>query len=471
MWHTCARLLDHSHILLVGVTAVIWLALGAAPAAGLSFTVPYRYATGPGPEAVAAADLNGDGMLDVVTADADGDAVGVRLGRIGGGFGNRASYPAGDSPRRVVSSDLDADGDLDLITADNGRTVSVLLGDGHGGFAPPASYACGARPRGLAVADFDGDGHEDIAVAALGPLLGGDGSVGILAGDGAGGFSAPRDVLTGPVGFHDVAAADFDGDGDQDLAAVYTDDLDGTVAVLRGDGEGGFAAPDAYTTWLEPVAVAVGDLNGDGAKDLVTAQRLEGTGDIGVLLGDGAGGFALDPFKDARLDRSVYRLALADVNGDGRQDVVTATERMLVVLRGDGLGGFQSESDFSTGAPISDIATGDFNRDGLQDVAVTDPQGDTLGVLLNGPRALPVIFKVSPVRGAVGITVTVTGHHFGAVRGRSTVRFGTTTASRYLSWNSTRIKLKVPAGTAKGLVHVTVKTVAGRSAPAHFRRL
>ena len=151
--------------------------------------------------------------------------------------------------------------------------------------------------------------------------------------------------------------------------------------------------------------------------------------------------------------------------------MVTATERTVVVLRGDGLGGFQTELRYSTGARSPSVATGDFNRDGRQDVAVTDPDGDTIGVLLNGPRALPVISRSVPASGRVGVTVTIVGHHFGSERGRSTVRFGATTATSYASWSSTRIRVKVPAGTAKGVVHVTVRTVAGRSTPAHFRRL
>jgi len=242
-----------------------------------------------------------------------------------------------------------------------------------------------------------------------------------------------------------VVAADIDADGDVDLV---TADEAGTVSILLGDGFGDFAPP-------------VSTPCGDGAQDLVTAQRLEGNGNVGALLGDGAGGFASDSFKDARLERSTYRLALADVNGDIMPDVITATGRKVVVLRGDGLGGFQSELSYSTGAPISDVATGDFNRDGRQDIAVTDPEGDTIDVLLSGPRSLPVIFRLSPAPGSAGITVTIAGHHFGAARGRSTVRFGTTTASRYLRWSTTRIRVKVPAGTARGLVHVTVKTVAG----------
>ena len=126
---------------------------------------------------------------------------------------------------------------------------------------------------------------------------------------------------------------------------------------------------------------------------------------------------------------------------------------------------------FPAGAHPSDVAVADFNRDGLLDLATADFAEDWVSVLLNGPRAAPVLRSLSPVRGRIGDVVTVTGIRFGLKRGAGVVRFGATTATDYVSWSSTKVKVRVPQGTARGWVKVTVKTVAGSSAPEWFRRL
>lgn len=146
-----------------------------------------------------------------------------------------------------------------------------------------------------------------------------------------------------------------------------------------------FGAAQHYPTGRGRVAVAVGDLSGDGKQDLVTVQRLEGSGAVGVLLGDGAGSFAFG--TDVRTSRELFCVALGDFNGDGRQDVACVKQNVVIILRDDDLGGLSKETDFAVGTQSTDIAVGDFNGDGKQDLVTADYASNTASVLLNGARA------------------------------------------------------------------------------------
>ena len=251
---------------------------------------------------------------------------------------------------------------------------------------------------------------------------------------------------------------------------MFTDDLDGTVGVLLGDGSGGFAPLRRFGTYLEPVALTVGDLNGDGHEDIVSAQRLEGDGEIGLLLGDGAGDFTTPSGGDVRTAQELLELTLADVNVDGRQDVLSPMGSRLVVLRGNGHGGFLPPMHFVVGGQPADVSGADVNGDGRQDLLFADPHGNAVGVLLNGPHALPRLDRLTPASGRAGSPVTLTGGHFGVPRGAGVVTFAGRPAASYLLWTAKKIRVRVPADVPEGLLHVRVSTVAGTSAALHFLR-
>lgn len=225
---------------------------------------------------IALADLNGDGINDVIVSDGSGAATGVRV-LFNHGHGTLAAdltYPSetgsGGGPASVTAADLDGDGFPDLVTANGADgTVSVLLNHGDGTFAAPASFPAGTYPVTVAVADVDDDGLPDLLVADAG----GD-SVQVLINDGQGGFVALRPKAAGA---HPVALtlSDFDGDGKIDVVVVNRDD--NTAGILFGHGDGSFAPAIFLSTGSQPGWVAALDLNADGWPDLITANYRDGS--------------------------------------------------------------------------------------------------------------------------------------------------------------------------------------------------
>ena len=270
-------------LLAVALTAAGVL-VGGARAADPTFAPSpgSPFAVGSAPDSVAVGDLNGDGHPDLVTANYGDNTDSVLLGDGGGGFSAAPGSPfaAGPFPAWVAVGDLNGDGHPDLVTANSDTTVSVLLGDGGGGFsaAPGSPFAVGAYPESVAIGDLNGDGHLDLVDADYG-----DNTVSVLLGDGGGGFSAaPGSPFAVGAYPYSVAVGDLNGDGHPDV--VTANSGDNTVSVLLGDGGGGFSAASGspFAVGAYPYSVAVGDLNGDGHPDLVTANG--GSNDVSVLL-------------------------------------------------------------------------------------------------------------------------------------------------------------------------------------------
>lgn len=334
-------------------------------------------------------------------------------------FSPLVSYEAGDNPQAIVTADFNRDGRLDLVVANSGsNSVSVLLGRADGTFGTAAAFPSGAAPRSLAVGDFNNDGSLDLATAGEGA------SVSVLLGDGAGRFAAPRTMAVSlPVDPSvqldalSVAVGDFNKDGKLDLAATSQEEYSyggyysyygwwggtayrGYVNVLLGDGTGGFSAQN--TTQINsgsPLDVEVADLNADGKLDVVTAN--EDTGTVSVLLGigDGTLGTARD-FTTGWYPRAV---TVGDFTGDGKLDLVTAGQS-VDVLPGLGDGTFQGVARQYVD-PVA-IAAADFNGDGRLDVVTADPGSDVVGVLLgrgNGTLTLPVEFVAASQPTAVAV--------------------------------------------------------------------
>lgn len=269
---------------------------------------------------------------------------------------------------------------LDIVTANvSGNSVGVLSGNGAGGFAPATAFAAGgSSPYSVALGDVNGDGFLDIVA---GNVL--SHTVGVLAGDGAGGFGAAVTFLAdgGTGGLFvpfAIALGDVNGDGKLDIVTANLSTSN--VSVLAGNGAGGFAAPVNFASGGTATTVALGDVNGDGHLDIVTTNYYNNN--VGVLLATGGGSFqAAATFASG--GSNPRGLALGDVNGDGKLDIVIANENSgnVGVLVGKGAGGFEAAAIVSTGGLVSHLALGDVNGDGKLDIVTANHGNNNVGVL------------------------------------------------------------------------------------------
>jgi hypothetical protein len=348
-----------------------------------SFQAPQDYEAGSTLYSVALGDFNGDGRLDLATADFYGNTVSVLLGNGDGSFQAAAHYPVAVHPAEVVASDLTGDGVPDLLVGYNSEgTVQVLRGRGDGTLDPPESYATGTAA--IAVADVTGDNIPDIVIAS-GP----QNAVGVLRGNGDGTFYAP---VTQAVGFepYSVAVGDFNGDGILDLA-VANDLTSGTVSVLLGNGDGTFQAPVSYATaGVNADAVAVGHFDGDSDLDLAVANYTKNAsnGTLSILLGNGDGTF--QPAQTYAVGTNPNAVVVGDFNGEGHDDLVVSNEGLTTsgsgssvsVLLGNGDGTFQAAESYAVGTKPVALALGDFTATAKLDLVTANKWGYNLSVLL-----------------------------------------------------------------------------------------
>lgn len=354
-----------------------------APAPGSPFAV------GNEPLDLAVGDVNGDGKLDVVTANSGTNDVSVLLGDGRGHFrpAPGAPFDAGPRPHLLVLADFNRDGKLDVaVTAHDSNDVRVFLGGGDGRFAasPGSPFRALSRTpphnHGLAAGDVNGDGAPDVTTSNQN-----DRSASVLLGNGRGQFqAAPGSPF--PVGgapyLH--ALGDMNGDGTLDL--VLPNLVGDSVALLVSVGKGGFApaAGSPHPVAHRPYFAAVADLDGNGGLDVVVTH--DDIGQVTVLLGDGRGGLRPSPASPVEAGHRGWKIAFGDVNRDGKLDMVTPawSDSAAVVLLGDGRGGFTLPPDslYPVGRAPSGIALADVNGDAKPDLLTADSEGNSVTVLL-----------------------------------------------------------------------------------------
>jgi hypothetical protein len=319
----------------------------------------------------------------------------VRTNASGPVFGVAQSYPSGAGVGQSVTADFNGDGIPDIAVigcnpsycSTGAASVTVLIANGDGSFQAPVAYATGSfEPMSVAVGDFNGDGVPDLAVASqcASSANCGTGEVSVLLGNGDGTFQSPVSYSAGTGSSFFVVTADFNEDGNLDLAVANQTGGNSAVAILLGNGDGTFQAPATYSTGAaSAVFLAVGDFNGDGAPDLAVADG--GAQDaVSILLGNGNGTFqtAVIYASGGALASSV---AVGDFNGDGVPDLVVAnacaTNYNLVcsqsgsvgVLLGNGDGTFQPPVAYGSGGnEATVVSVADFNGDGIPDLAVAN---------------------------------------------------------------------------------------------------
>ena len=368
------------------------------PNSTVRFAPVQQYATGTHTHGIVSADFNGDGRLDLATANSGSNNVSVLLGNGNGTFAPAVNFGVGVEPKSVFAADFNGDGWLDLFTASQtSNDVNVLLGNGNGTFAPSVSYAGPTGAHEAVAADVDGDGDIDIAVTGWGSTI-----VRMMRNNGNGTFGNFADYVVGSAP-HSLQLADFNGDGRADIA-VANQGTD-AISVILNSGAGIFGSTSNYIIGDGPHSLRAADLNGDGRIDLVAANEYADT--VGVLLGNGIGGFA--PVASYATGSVPKGVAIGDINGDGILDLLTANTagnypnndnpggNTISVLLGNGNGTFAAPSTYITGRTPFSLNVADFNNDGKADIATANWHTSDVGVLINTSTApLPVPLGLRP---------------------------------------------------------------------------
>jgi hypothetical protein len=359
---------------------------GAGACADLGFAEGTRLIFAESMSGVAVGDFDKDGNQDVVASLFDG-GLRVRAGNGMGGFTVEEDAYFEPETGALIVADLNKDGNLDVAgvrpggDGENGL-VGILFGDGIGGFGELVEHEVGVDPQDLVVADFNLDGNLDLATANDDSS-----NISLLFGDGLGGFATAVNITVG-LDPSNLAVGDFNLDNRPDIAVVTETDMGvDMVEVLFGDGAGGFAAPVPFDIGPRPRGLVVGDFNNDGKQDLAAVNRDDGA--VSVLLGDGLGGFGARNFYSVGPNPS--DTLVADLNNDGNADLALLTYSFdtgassLVVLLGDGTGAFSVALTLEYGNELDDIAAADFNNDGKLDLitSLDDVENNFLVPLLN----------------------------------------------------------------------------------------
>ncbi|MEO8605678.1 MAG: VCBS repeat-containing protein [bacterium] len=383
-----------------------------------AFTPGGSIATGGAPQDLRLIDLDGDGKLDLLVANSNDDTLSVQHGLGNKTFGPATTYAVGTAPTHLAVGDMDGNDTVDVVVS-NSRSgdVTVLRGDGMGGFGGARTWVAEAEPQALALADFNDDQLLDVATAAQG---GSSAAVVIQSNRGDGVLHAVEDVASGngpsavtvadidddglpdlvssgdsgtvsiqfarPDGFsvpqtiaiggrtRAVVAVDLNADGRPDIAVV--DNENNRVVVALATGASTFGPAQPYSVSTGPSAITTGDFNGDHLVDLAVTT-IGPPGRAAVLLQQPGGTGTFGPARSTAVQETPIGIRAVDINCDGKDDLVVANQASAVVtvLRSAGDGTFvvaQEMDSTQVGGQPSALAVGDFNRDGVGDLAVSD---------------------------------------------------------------------------------------------------
>ena len=347
-------------------------------------------AAGDRPFGVAIGDLDNDQDIDFVASNFISDDVSVFLNRGDGSFDPQARYAAGDAPHEIVVGEFNGDqwGDVAVLNS-NIDQITVFLGQGNGILGTGTGFGVLDRSATLAVGDFNEDGAQDLATHA-----GIQRVAQILYGTGSGAFAAPVFIDTLPCVVGSLLVGDLDADENDDLLLWGA----GDACLMMGRGDGTFEAPVNIGHSGDTSGVAIGDFNDDGHPDYATTGVHTTT--VSVYLGIGGGAFA--PGTAYPLRAPGFLPVAGDFNDDGVIDLAIpiffpSGPNLFSVLLGEGDGTFGPTQRFIPGFHSSNMATGDFDADGADDLVITDFFKDSVRVLLSaGANRPPVALAAGP---------------------------------------------------------------------------
>jgi hypothetical protein len=349
---------------------------------------PIAYPVGSAPIGVAAADVNGDGKPDLISANVNDSTLTILTNNGSGGFVSNATLTVGSRPAFVIAGDVNGDGKLDLISADSSsNALTVWINNGSGGFSSSLTLPVGTGPDGVALVT-NINGHGTLALVSANYNAS---TLTILTNNGSGVYSSNATLnLPAGSGTARIVAADVNGDNKVDL--ICANYVTGTLTVWTNNGSGVFTISLTIMVGNQPISLLAADLNGDGRMDLVCANF--GSGTLTVLTNNGGGGFATATLN---VGGAPYCIVAADMNNDGKPDLVVgdADFQTLAVYTNNGSGVFGSNSIVNIGSGPFFLVAADVNGDGKPDLITADNVDNTLKVVLNDTQAFSAPGAVS----------------------------------------------------------------------------
>jgi hypothetical protein len=331
-----------------------------------------------------AADLDGDGFVDLATVNEVSADVRVTLNRADGSGLFHAflpPHPIGIEASPNESADFDNDGNVDMaISATDSTSVWILLGDGDGTFGSTQEIAVSGEPHGITTLDVDGDGDMDVVNANYG-----GNQLALLINNGNGVFGPATFFDGGVDGEYGIAAGDMNADGITDLVVAGNNAAE--IRVLLGNGNGTFTPAPAQSSGGATWVVVLGDVDGDGNLDAVAANSFDGNG--GILLGNGDG--TLGPPALAMTNAHTPSADLGDLDGDGDLDLVLSSfgGGFWRIFTNDGSGNFSFDQQIDAPSNPSCSILLDFDNDGDLDMALTDEIADVIVLEQNSNVVAP----------------------------------------------------------------------------------
>jgi hypothetical protein len=361
---------------------------GAQP---VNFMLSTNYTVGMNPPCVVVADVNGDGKKDLISTYSTNSLI-VLTNNGSGIFGSNAVLGVGKYPNAVAAADINGDGNVDLICANGDKTLTVLTNNGNGVFGSNASYTVTGSPYSVIAADINGDGYVDL-ISGCYSFGNNMAMVSILTNNGSGGFgfNATFNLGSSPNN-PEVAleAADLNGDGWPDLICAIPGSF--KLMIYTNTGSGGLVYASSRFVNAYPDSVVAADVDGYSNIQLVCVNFAANT--ITVLTNNG--NCIFNVAYAVGVGSWPYLVTAADINGDGKVDLITANVGAspnyvgtLTVLTNNGSGIFSSNANYTVGRGCQWVVPADVNGDGRLDLICANSGTNTLSVLTNTLTFLP----------------------------------------------------------------------------------